>query len=119
MPSNKMISAFSGKPSTDSFYKVIDEYVMSLGQVKRELRSQVSYTLNRKFLWMWAYEKTTDGTLYLSVTLDHQWEDGNLHRVTQVSPNRWNYHVVVKSLQTANSLWLRTLIDKGYEFSAQ
>ena len=50
-----MISDFSDKPKTDSFYQVIDEYVMSLGKVKKEFRAQVSYSVNRKFLWMWAY----------------------------------------------------------------
>ena len=44
MPSNKMISDFSDKPKTDSFYQAIDEYVMSLGKVKREFRAQVSYS---------------------------------------------------------------------------
>ena len=34
MPSNKMISDFSDKPKTDSFYQAIDEYVMSLGKVQ-------------------------------------------------------------------------------------
>lgn len=119
MPSNKMISEFSDKLKTDSFYQVIDEYVMSLGKVKREFRSQVSYAVNRKFLWMWAYEKTTDGTLYFNVTLDRQENNKNIHKVTQVSPNRWNHHVVIKSLQTARSQWLHALIGKGFEFSAQ
>ena len=119
MPSNKMISDFSDKPKTDSFYQAINKYVMSLGGVKREFRSQVSYAVNRKFLWMWAYAKTTDGTLYFNVTLDHQEGDKNIHRVTQVSPNRWNHHVEVKSLQAAKSQWLRTLIHKGFEFSVQ
>ena len=119
MPSNKMISDFSDKPKTDSFYQAIDEYVMSLGKVKREFRAQVSYSVNRKFLWMWAYEKTKDGTLYFNVTLDRQEENKNIHRVTQVSPNRWNHHVEVKSLQAAKSQWLRTLIHKGFEFSVQ
>lgn len=30
-----------------------------------------------------------------------------------------NHHVEVKSLQTAKSQWLRTLIDMGFEFSTQ
>lgn len=30
-----MISDFSDKPKTDSFYQAIDEYVMNLGDVKR------------------------------------------------------------------------------------
>lgn len=62
MPSNKMISKFSEKPRTDAYYRAIDGYVMGLGEVKREFRAQVSYTVNRKFLWMWAYERTADGT---------------------------------------------------------
>ncbi|RRD47433.1 DUF5655 domain-containing protein [Tessaracoccus sp. OH4464_COT-324] len=119
MPSNKMTSDFSGKPKTDSFYQAIDEYVMSLGEVEREFRSQVSYAVNRKFLWMWAYEKTADGTLYFNVALDRREDDKNIHKVTQVSPNRWNHHVEVKSLQMAKSRWLRALIGKGFEFSTQ
>ena len=119
MPSNKMISDFSDKPKTDSFYQAIDEYVMILGKGKRELRSHDSYSVNRNFLLMWAYEKTKDGTLYFNVTLDRQEENKNIHRVTQVSPHRWNHHVEVKSLQTAKSQWLRTLIDMGFEFSTQ
>ncbi|MDU0347302.1 hypothetical protein [Actinomyces sp. MRS3W] len=35
MPSNKMISDFSGKPKTDSFYQTIDDDVMSLGEIRR------------------------------------------------------------------------------------
>ena len=119
VPSNKMIGEFSQKPKTDAYFQAIDAYVMGLGSVKRELRSQLSYSVNRKFLWMWAYEKTGDGTLYLNVTLDHREEFPGIHRVTQVSARRWNHHVVVKSLETANSSWLRELIKKGFEFSCR
>ena len=119
VPSNKMIGEFSKKPKTDAYCQAIDAYVTGLGSVKRELRSQVSYSVNRKFLWMWAYEKTGDGTLYLNVTLDHREEFPGIHRVTQVSARRWNHHVVVKSLETANSSWLRELIKKGFEFSCR
>lgn len=119
VPSNKMISDFSAKPTTGSFYRAVDECVMSLGPVTREHRSQVSYSVNRKFLWMWAYERTGDGTLYLNVTLDHRQDDEHIHSITQVSPHRWNHHVVVRSLQTATSQWLRALISAGVEFSSR
>ena len=71
MPSNKMISVFSDKPKTNAHYRAIDSYVMALGSIRKEFRAQVSYAVNRKFLWMWAYEKTADGTLYINITLDH------------------------------------------------
>lgn len=119
MPSNRMISDFSDKPKTDSFYQAIDAYVMSLEKVERSFRAQVSYGVNRKFLWMWAYERTCDGTLYLNVTLDRQIGDEHIHKVAHVSPNRWNHHVVVKSMATATSQWLKDLIRAGYTFAIQ
>lgn len=117
--SNKMISDFSDKPKTQSFFNAIAEYTASLGEVDKELKAQVSFSVNRKFLWLWAYEKTADGTLYLNVTLDRRKNDRHFHEVTQVSKNRWNHHVVVKSETTANSQWLHALIQDGYEFASQ
>lgn len=90
---------------------------MGLGEVKREFRAQVGYTVNRKFLWMWAHERTADGTLYLNVTLDHREDFPGIHRITQVGPHRWNHQVEVKSLETANSRWLGELLKKGFDFS--
>lgn len=90
MPSNKMISDFSGKPATDAFYRAVDEHVMSLKTATGGLRSQVNYFINRKTLWMWAYETTGDGTLYLDVTPEHRQDDEHIHTITQVSLHRWN-----------------------------
>ena len=49
MPSNKMISDFSDKPKTDSFYQVIDEYVMSLGKVKKDFARKSATPLTGSF----------------------------------------------------------------------
>ena len=117
--SNKMISDFTDKPATRSFFDAIAEYTASLGEVNQELKAQVSFSVNRKFLWLWAYEKTPDGTLYLNVTLDRRNDDRRFHDVTQVSKNRWNHHVVVKSESAANSHWLHGLIRDGYEFACR
>ncbi len=35
--------------------------------------------MNRKFLWLWAYGKTADGTLYLNVTLDRSDHRAGVH----------------------------------------
>lgn len=117
--SNKMIGDFTGKPLTQSHFLTIAAHTEALGPVHKEIKAQVSYAVNRKFLWMWAYEKTADGTLYLNLRLDRQVDDPRLHNVSQVSANRWNHHVEVKSAETASSDWLRNLIREGYEFACR
>lgn len=114
---NKMIGDFAGKPTTQSFSIAIAEYTAPLGPETKDVKAQLSFSVNRKFLWPWAYEKTTDGTLYLNVTLDRKVDDPHFSNVSQVSKNRWNHHVEVKSETTANSDWLRDLISQGYEFA--
>lgn len=114
---NKMTGDFSGKPKTQAFFSDIVAYVNKLGQSQQSLKAQVSFSVNRKFLWLWAYEKTPDGTLYLTVCLDRKIDDPHFHYVKQVSKNRWNHHVEVKSKEIANSEWLRRLIKAGYEFA--
>jgi len=115
--SNRMISDFSSKPRTHSFFADIDAYVASLGPVGKTLKAQASYSVKRKFLWLWAYEKTPDGILYLTVMLDGEVQDPQFHYVARVSSNRWNHHVEVKSEEMANSEWLHALIREGYAFA--
>jgi len=114
---NKMTSDFSGKPMTQAFFDTISQFVESLGPSQREVKAQVSYGVNRKFIWFWAYDKTPDGTLYMTVCLDKQLSDPLFHYVQQVSPNRWNHHIEVKSQEIAESRALRELVRAGYEFA--
>ncbi|OLO73206.1 hypothetical protein BKH20_00580 [Actinomyces oris] len=51
--------------------------------------------------------------------LDRPVEDPHVHRVDRVSANRWNHHVVVETMKTAQSDWLRDLIRAGYEFASR
>ena len=117
--SNKMISDFTGKPKTQSYYTSIATFTTALGPVDTTFKAQVSFSVKRKFLWLWCYEKTADGTLYLNVTLDRRIDDPHFHNVAQVSTNRWNHHVEVKSEEIANSNWLHALIRASYEFAQQ
>ncbi len=114
---NKMIGTFATKPKTQNFFEMIEEYVTRLGECKKDVKAQASFSVNRKFLWLWAYEKTPDGTLYMTVCLDKQLDNPHFHYVSQVSPNRWNHHIVVKSAETAQSDWLRRLVREGVEFA--
>jgi hypothetical protein len=116
---NKMTGNFNSKPQTQQFFSVIDAFVQSLGQSKQTIKSQISYGVNRKFLWLWAYDQTPDGTLYLTVCLDRPLSDSLFHYVTQVSPHRYNHHIEVKSQEIAESPALRDLIRAGYEFAQQ
>ncbi len=117
--SNKMISDFTGKPRTQSYYASIAAFTTALGPVDTTSKAQVSFSVKRKFLWLRCYEKTADGTLYLNVTLNRRIDDPHFHNVTQVSTNRWNHHVEVKSEEIANSNWLHALIRASYEFAQQ
>ena len=116
---NKMISDFTGKPATQSYASEIEAFTTGLGPVDVERKAQVSFRVKRKFLWLWAYERTVDGTLYLNVTLDRRVEEPDVHNITQISTNRWNHHVEVKSRSIATSDWLHALIREGYEFASR
>ena len=83
--SNKMIGTFEGKPETLRCFQSIDSYIRPLDGVETEVKSQISYKVFRKFLWMWSYEKTADGTLFLSFLLDRKIENSFIHGVSQVS----------------------------------
>jgi hypothetical protein len=52
---------------------------------------------------MWTYGHTADGTLYVTVCLDRKIANQNYHYVKQVAPNRWNHHVVVRSLSKSTA----------------
>lgn len=114
-----MTSHFTDKPKTRKYAEAIAAYVQSLGDVKVERKAQLSFGIKRKFLWLWTYEKTTDGTLYLTVTLDKKQENPGFHYVKQTSLNRWNHHVEVKSEEVAKSPWLHSIIREGYDFAGR
>lgn len=116
---DKITRDFAGKPTTQESFTAVDDFVTALGDVEREKKAQVSHRVNRKFLWMWAYGKTADGTLYLNVTLDRPVGDPRIHALTQTSAHCWNHQVEVKSREVATSDWLKDLIRQGHEFAAR
>lgn len=113
----KMTADFSTKPRTMELAKKVTALTGSLGPSRQETKAQVSFAGKRKFLWMWTYGHTADGTLYVTVCVDREIDDPNFHYTKQVSPNRWNHHVVVRSAEQIESTWFKTLVEAGYAFS--
>jgi len=114
---NKMTGNFSSKPKTRELAEQIIALVQSLGPSQLETKGQMTFAGKRKFLWMWTYGRTGDGTLYVTVCLDREINDPHFHYVKRVSPNRWNHHVVVRSPEQINSQWFKELVEAGYAFS--
>jgi hypothetical protein len=112
-------SYFNKKPKTLAFFSTIVAYVHTLGTIKQTVKKQISFSVNRKFLWFWVYDKTPDGTLYMTVCLDEKIDDPHFHYVNQISANRWNHHVVVKSEDIATSSWVKRLVRAGYKFAVK
>ncbi len=66
---------------------------------------------------MWSYDHIADGTLYVTICLDRELHGPHFHYVRQVSTNRWNHHVVVRSVEQVQAQWFRELLELGYAFS--
>lgn len=114
---NKMIGTFETKPQTQVIFAKIDSYIASLGGADTEIKSQISYRRQRKFLWMWSYEKTKDGTLFLAFLLDREMNADFIHASNQISKNRWNHSVVLKSVEDAENKGLKQVILDAYTFA--
>lgn len=115
---NKMIGTSETKSQTQAIFNKIDEFIASLGNAEAEVKSQISYKLRRKFLWMWSYEKIKDGTLFLSFLLDREMKASFIHASTQISKNRWSYNVVLKSLEEAENKSLKEALLDSYNFAS-
>lgn len=53
------------------------------------------------------------------VCLDRSLSDPLFHYVNQVSANRWNHHIEVKSEAIATSETVKMLVRAGHEFAAK
>jgi hypothetical protein len=81
--------------------------------------SQVRFGARRKFAWVWLYnvtKKNPSGVLHLMLRLDHRVDDPGIREITQVSKNRWNHQIVVRSVEDAGAPWLQELIDRACAF---
>jgi hypothetical protein len=114
-------SYFEGKPLSYEHFKAIYQKVRSLGNFDVTVKSQISFSVNRKFAWFWLYNVTKanpNGVLHVMLCLDRPVEDRHVRDISQISRNRWNHQIVIRTLRDANSEWLRKLLEAAYSFGS-
>ena len=113
---------FDTKPETYEIFKAVFRQVGSLGPFEVTVASQISFGVRRKFAWFWLYNvtrKNPSGILHVSLRMDEPVEDPNIRAVTQISKNRWNHQIVVRTLNDAKSAWMRRLLEASYGFGSR
>lgn len=113
---------FDGKPVTHQIYREVEKRIRRLGPAERTIKTQISFGVNRKFAWVWLYNvtrKNPNGILHLTLALDHDAEDPHVRDISQVSKNRWNHQIVIRTLDDARSDWLGELLEHAYRYGAR
>jgi hypothetical protein len=113
---------FAGKPESLRVFEALAARIDALGPSEIEVKSQISFAVNRKFAWFWLYnvtQKNPDGVPHLMLAIDRKVDDPNVREVNQVGKQRWNHQIVVRSMDEATSEWLGDLIGESYTFGAK
>jgi hypothetical protein len=110
---------FDGKPKTHRIFKAVHDYVHTLGPFQVSVGSQISLGVNRKFAWFWLYnvtQKNPNGTLHAMLRLDQRIDDPHIRQIDQISKNRWNHQIIIRTAEDARSKWFKELIRAAYNF---
>jgi hypothetical protein len=113
---------FEGKPETYKIFMAVFQQVQSLGSFEVSVRSQISFSGERQFAWFWLYKvtrKNPNGILHTTLRMDERVDDPHIRAITQISRNRWNHQVVIRTLKDANSAWMRRLLEAAYRFGSR
>lgn len=112
---------FKGKPETYEIYKAIEKRLAALGPSEVTVKSQISFGANRKFAWFWLYNvtrKNPNGILHIMLAIDHKVDDSHVRDISQISNNRWNHQIVIRTLEDAKSDWLGRLLREAYSYGS-
>jgi len=110
---------FDGKPSSRAIFHAISARIAMLGPSKTAVGAQISFGAQRKFAWFWLYNvtgKNPDGVPHLMLAIDRKIDDSHVREVTQISANRWNHQIVVRTIDDARSDWLGELLERAYAY---
>ena len=113
---------FDGKPQTYEIFKAVHDYLNALGPLQVAVASQISFAVNRKFAWFWLYnvtESNPNGILHAMLRVDRKIDDSHVRNIEQISKNRWNHQVVIRTLRDAQSKWLYRILKAAYEFGSK
>lgn len=112
---------FEGKPETYEIFEAVRSQIDSHGPSDVEVKSQISFGVNRKFAWFWLYNVTKmnpNGILHLMLALDHRVDDSHVRAISRIGKSRWNHQIVVRTLDDARSGWLGELVEHAYTYGA-
>jgi hypothetical protein len=113
---------FAGKPESRRVFDELAGRIGALGPSGIEVKSQISFAVNRKFAWFWLYnvtQKNPNGVPHLMLAIDRVVDDPHVREVNQVGKHRWNHQIVVRSMDEATSEWLGNMIAAAYAFGAR
>lgn len=112
---------FEGKPDTFKIFNAVYEQLHSIGSFDVSVKSQISFSVNRKFAWFWLYNITQtnpSGIFHMMLRVDRKIDDPHVRNIDQVSKNRWNHQIVIRTLNDAESQWLRALLEAAYQYGS-
>src|SRR5687767_6817400 len=95
---------FANKPHSYEIYKILSARIQALGTSDMQVASQISFSVKRKFAWIWLYNitsKNPEGTIQILLAIDKPIDKPPVYRVTKIGKSRWNHLVVVHSLDEA------------------
>jgi len=118
----EIVAYFEGKPDTYELFKVVFARLHDLGSFEVSVASQVSLGIDRKFAWFWLYnvtKKNPSGVLHMMLRIDQRHDDPHVRNIEQVSRNRWNHQIVVRTPDDAKSRWLGDLLEAAYGFGGR
>jgi hypothetical protein len=118
---SKMEKYFIGYPSQLNTFNRLQEIILGFGPVKIEaMKSQISFGTNYKFAWVWLPQKwkmkQPEGSMVLTIGLDHTIEDPRIKESVNPYPNRWVHHLVINESDQLDGTVIAWL-DEAYQFS--
>ena len=111
----------SGKPESREIFEVISARIAEQGPSEVSVASQISFKVKRKFAWFWLYNvtrKNPGGVPHLMLAIGRKSEDPHVREINQISRNRWNHQIVVRTVDEARSVWLGELIAAAYQYGS-
>ncbi|MGH3650045.1 MAG: DUF5655 domain-containing protein [Acidimicrobiia bacterium] len=110
---------FEGKPKSRAIFETVAARIERQGPSTVEVKSQISFAVNRKFAWFWLYNVTQQnpsGVLHVQLALHHRVDEPRVRDISQTGRNRWNHQVVIRTLDDARSVWLGDLLEQAYAY---
>lgn len=114
-----IVAYFEGKPDAYEIFKAVLARVRALGSFDVTVASQISLGVDRKFAWFWLYnitQKNPSGILHVMLRIDRRVDDPHVRHIEQVSKNRWNHQIVLRTPDDAQSRWLGDLLEAAFGF---